>query len=65
MPVDRSADSLSLPESFTQTGEQEVPVQWWQEFDDPQLNRLVEEALTKQFHHTFCPGTYGANGSTG
>ena len=49
MPANHTTDSLNLPETFTHTGEQDIPTQWWQEFSDPQLNLLVKEALTENF----------------
>ena len=49
MPVDQSTEIPTLPENFTKSGEQEIPAQWWQAFNDSQLDQLIEEALTSNF----------------
>lgn len=42
--VDLPYDTL---DSFSLSGEAEVPPEWWLSFDDPQLNVLVDSALKK------------------
>ncbi|MET4695924.1 TolC family protein [Endozoicomonas lisbonensis] len=49
MPAEHTTDSASLPDSFSQTGQHSFSEQWWHEFEDPQLNLLIEEALTSNF----------------
>jgi len=41
----RDAD-IRLPDSFTSTGENPMPDKWWQEFGDPVLNEIVEQAMS-------------------
>jgi NodT family efflux transporter outer membrane factor (OMF) lipoprotein len=36
---------VQVPEQFTASGELPLPEKWWQSFDDPELHRLIEEAL--------------------
>lgn len=36
---------VAVPETFTSTGVEAVPDRWWEAFGDPELNRLVGEAL--------------------
>ncbi len=40
---------LTLPEQFSQRGEEPLPEKWWQSFKDPQLEALIEEALGNNF----------------
>ena len=40
---------LSLPESFSDSGNRRVPDQWWTAFGDPELNTLVNRALQENF----------------
>ncbi len=40
---------LELPARFSTTGEQALPAQWWQAFDDPALGTLIEGALADNF----------------
>ncbi len=35
-----------LPAGFSDTGEEAAAEKWWHDLDDPQLDRLMEEALT-------------------
>ena len=49
MPKDQAGTMPELPVSFTQSGDHQSAAHWWQEFDDAQLNQLVEEALTSNF----------------
>jgi len=36
---------VNMPASFSETGDAIVPDQWWETFDDPQLNERIERAL--------------------
>lgn len=38
-----SADITATRFSFTPTAQQSTPEQWWRQFDDDQLNRLIEQ----------------------
>lgn len=38
-----------LPSSFTATGEGGTSSRWWEELDDPQLNELIESALSENW----------------
>ncbi|AMO57997.1 hypothetical protein GZ77_19900 [Endozoicomonas montiporae] len=49
MPAEHTTESASLPDTFSQTGQYNTSEQWWHEFNDPQLNGLIEEALTSNF----------------
>ena len=40
---------LALPEAFSAGGEAPLPARWWTAFGDPELNRLVDEALAGNF----------------
>ncbi len=40
---------FELPGTFSQTGEQQLEDKWWQTFNDPQLNKLVEAGLRHNF----------------
>lgn len=40
----------SLPSSFSQSGSKPLPRKWWHSFEDEQLNILIEEALSGNFH---------------
>jgi NodT family efflux transporter outer membrane factor (OMF) lipoprotein len=44
-PPERKTPPVAVPESFTSTGEAEVPDRWWKTFEDAELDRLVTEAL--------------------
>lgn len=37
---------LTLPESFSASGDVAMPARWWEAFDDPGLNAVVEEAMS-------------------
>ncbi len=39
-----------LNPQFSQTGQQPLNEKWWQAFNDPQLNQLIDTALTKNFN---------------
>ncbi len=49
MPADQTEHMPDIQAQFTQSGEHTPSVYWWQEFNDPQLNQLVEEALNSNF----------------
>ncbi|WP_419832941.1 efflux transporter outer membrane subunit [Endozoicomonas atrinae] len=49
MPVDQTEHMPDLQKQFTQSGKHTASNYWWQEFNDPQLNRLVEDALSNNF----------------
>lgn len=40
---------LPLPAAFTDTGTRRLPPRWWEDFGDPELDRLVGEALGRNF----------------
>lgn len=40
---------VSLPEKFSVSGHTNPPNQWWLEFNDVALNRLIHQALTENF----------------
>ncbi len=40
---------LALPQSFSQSGSQVLEEKWWQAFNDPHLNELIEHALGRNF----------------
>jgi outer membrane protein, multidrug efflux system len=40
---------MELPENFSGGGSEVVPDKWWQSFNDPQLNRLIEKAISGNF----------------
>lgn len=40
---------VALPEHFSTTGEASIKDKWWQEFNDPKLNRLIKQALADNF----------------
>ncbi|WP_153301710.1 efflux transporter outer membrane subunit [Endozoicomonas arenosclerae] len=44
-----SPPTASLPETFSQSGAEAQSNLWWQSFDDPQLNSLIDKALTDNF----------------
>ena len=45
LPPDLPEQVLDLPAEFRESGRVQAPVQWWQSFDDPHLNQLVQQAL--------------------
>lgn len=45
----RSPSPLSLPDTFSNTGEAPVDTRWWLSFNDPSLNQYIETALSKNF----------------
>ncbi len=40
---------VSLPDKFSETGEKNFDNRWWQAFEEPLLNKLVEKALNENF----------------
>lgn len=48
IPEDQAA-LPALPEAFTASGEDALPARWWRHFDDPELDRLIEQALRDNF----------------
>lgn len=45
----RSVEPLSLPDRFSFQGNSEYNTNWWQEFDDPELNGVIEAAFASNF----------------
>lgn len=43
------APPVALPDRFSAGGVQPLPEKWWQAFEDPKLNELIEEALDGSF----------------
>lgn len=41
---------VAPPESFSQSGSASVPEKWWAVFEDPDLNTLIDSALTSNFN---------------
>ena len=49
-PGERSGMPVDMPGRYTlYTGGDKGPDRWWQAFDSPELNQLVDEALTRNF----------------
>lgn len=44
-----SLEMLNLPGDFSRTGQDLLLPQWWESFQDPELNALMEEALGSNF----------------
>jgi len=40
---------VELPAQFSNSGTQKLTARWWQAFNDEELNKLCEQALTKNF----------------
>lgn len=40
---------LDFPDTFTATGEAEIPERWWAAFNDQQLNTIIDSALRSNF----------------
>ncbi len=40
---------VALPERFSASGDYVLPSRWWLSFHDPQLNALIDEALSENF----------------
>lgn len=45
----RPVTPITLPESFSASGKAPVAVQWWQTFDDKELNSSIDTALANNF----------------
>jgi len=43
---DRSDPPVALPAAFSGSGDADASGRWWKEFNDPALDKLVEQALT-------------------
>lgn len=41
--------SFELPEAFSSSGSEGLPEKWWQSFNDPALNALMEQAFNDNF----------------
>ena len=48
-PAEAPLAPITLPEQFSATGETVLPQQWWQSFQDPVLDQLQDQALTRNF----------------
>ncbi|MAL98755.1 MAG: transporter [Alteromonadaceae bacterium] len=48
-PAEAPLAPIELPAQFSASGEQVLPLQWWQVFDDPALDRLEALALADNF----------------
>lgn len=44
-PAPTRSSPVSIPAAFSETGDRALPPKWWEDFNNPTLNRLVEEAL--------------------
>lgn len=40
---------VTIPETFSDSGTKPVPDKWWQSFDDPLLDELIEEGMAGNF----------------
>ena len=49
MPGPEEPLPVVVPQTFSETGEAGMPERWWEAFGDPELNRLVDEALSGNF----------------
>lgn len=47
-PVSVQPD-FNLPEAFSVDGSRPLPEQWWQAFNDPHLNAVIDEAIQNNF----------------
>ena len=45
LPADLPQESLGLPDTFKDSGQQSPDIRWWQSFDDDQVDLLVQRAL--------------------
>jgi NodT family efflux transporter outer membrane factor (OMF) lipoprotein len=48
-PTNSLKQPFDTPETFSRQGEKEMPPQWWQSFNDPNLNQAVTQALGDNF----------------
>lgn len=44
-PEDKPRAPVTIPDSFSSSGDEPTPKRWWQSFGDEQLNQLVKEGL--------------------
>ena len=49
VPIVEIPPPTAVPEKFTQSGTSTVQEHWWLAFNDPQLNRLIDQALNNNF----------------
>jgi len=49
MPINEIATPIATPETFSQSGESAHKKHWWLAFNDPQLNQLIDSALSNNF----------------
>jgi NodT family efflux transporter outer membrane factor (OMF) lipoprotein len=49
-PVRNPAMPMEIPKSFSTTGTEPLPGNFWQAFEDDQLDTLIDEALTNNFN---------------
>ncbi|WP_244559196.1 efflux transporter outer membrane subunit [Bathymodiolus platifrons methanotrophic gill symbiont] len=49
VPIEKISTPVDIPEKFTQTGNSSPLEHWWLAFNDPQLNQLIDQALTDNF----------------
>ena len=40
---------IPMPEQFSESGKTPLPEKWWESFNDPSLNALIEEAMGNNF----------------
>jgi len=48
-PIKTMEPPVPLPDQFSATGTGVLPDKWWQSFNDPQLNNIIEESLGNNF----------------
>lgn len=46
VPIKVVSPPISVPKSFSQSGKRVLQDKWWQEFNDPHLNQLINQALS-------------------
>ena len=49
-PVKNPAMPTEIPKSFSTTGTEPLPGNWWQAFEDNQLDTLIDQALANNFN---------------
>ena len=49
MPINEIPTPIATPEIFSQSGESAHQQHWWLAFNDPQLNQLIDSALSNNF----------------
>lgn len=57
---------LTVPNEFSKTGDEEIIDNWWENFNDPQLNNLMQKSLDTNFNllaawHRFKASQYVVN----